>query len=176
MESPIGVGATRPLMGDAVSQSQARMNPNQHNRDTSDREIVSTRVFDAPREVVFRAWSDAKHLARWWGPKGFTNTFEEFDFRVGGMWRFVMHGPNRVDYPNESVFLEVDKPERIVFQHISEPHFKATITFEEQGEKTLLTWRMLFDSAEEYNRVKVYAVPGNLENLDKLEVELARMD
>ena len=143
---------------------------------TSDREIVSSRVLNAPRDLVFRAWSDPNHIAKWWGPKGFTNAFEEFDMRPGGMWRFVMHGPNGADFPNESVFLEVVRPERIVFRHLSSPEFLATITFEEQGAKTLLTWRMLFNTAAEYDRVKLYAVPGNEQNLDKLEQELATMD
>ena len=91
----------------------------------SDREIVSTRVFEAPRETVFRAWTDPDHLARWWGPKGFTNTLQEFDSRPGGIWRFVMHGPDGKAYKNKSVFIEVVKPERIVFQHVSGPQFQA---------------------------------------------------
>ena len=70
----------------------------------SDREIVSTRTFAAPRERVFEAFSDPTQLARWWGPKGFTNTIHEFDLRPGGMWRLVMHAPNGADYANESRF------------------------------------------------------------------------
>ena len=66
----------------------------------SEREIVTTRVIDAPRERVFKAWTDPEHLAQWWGPKGFTNTFQEFDMRPGGAWRFVMPGPDGVDYKN----------------------------------------------------------------------------
>lgn len=58
-----------------------------------EREIVSSRIFTSPRELVFKAWSDPDHLKNWWGPAGFTNTFEAFDFRPGGRWRFVMHGP-----------------------------------------------------------------------------------
>ena len=61
------------------------------------REIVSIRVFDFPRELVFNAWTDPEHLVHWWGPKGFTNTFHEFDLRPGGIWRFVMHGPDGRD-------------------------------------------------------------------------------
>src|SRR5450631_188479 len=85
--------------------------------DTSDREIVITRVFDAPRELVFKAWTDPKHLVHWWGPNGFTNTFHEVDIRPGGVWRFTMHGPDGVDYPNRIVFEEIVKPERIVYAH-----------------------------------------------------------
>lgn len=67
----------------------------------ADLQIVSTRVFDFPRDLVFGAWTDPAHLAHWWGPKGFTNSFHEFDLRPGGNWRFVMHGPDGVDYRNQ---------------------------------------------------------------------------
>jgi len=142
---------------------------------SSDREIVSTRVFDAPRERVFQAWTDPEHLARWWGPKGFTNTFHEFDPRPGGVWGFVMHGPDGVDYKNRSVFVEIVKPERIVFDHVSGPRFRVTATFAEEAGRTRLTWLMLFETAAEYEKVKGYAVEGNRQNLDRLEAELARM-
>ena len=79
---------------------------------TADREIVSARVFDAPRELVWKAWVDPKHVAQWWGPKGFTNTIHEMDVRPGGVWRFAMHGPDGTDYKNEIVFIEVVRPER----------------------------------------------------------------
>ncbi len=72
----------------------------------SDREIVATRVFDAPRELVFQVWTDAKHVSNWWGPRGFTTTTYEMDVRPGGVWRHVMHGPDGTDYPNEIVFVE----------------------------------------------------------------------
>jgi uncharacterized protein YndB with AHSA1/START domain len=142
----------------------------------TDREIVSTRVINAPRELVFRAWTEPDHLARWWGPKGFTNTFHECDVRPGGKWRFVMHGPNGADYQNESVFLEVVKPERIVLRHLKTIHtFQITATFEDLGGKTKLTWRMLFDTAAEYDKVRGFVPRANEENLDRLEAELARM-
>jgi len=140
-----------------------------------DREIVTTRTIDAPRELVFKAFSDPDHLVHWWGPKGFTNTFHEFDLRPGGVWRFVMHGPNGTHHPNESVFVEVVKPERIVFRHVSAPRFQMTITFADQAGKTGLTWRMLFESAAECDRVKTYAVEANEQNLDRLEAQLAKM-
>ena len=141
----------------------------------SDREIVTTRVFDAPRELVFKAWTDPVRLALWWGPKGFTNTFQEFDMRPGGIWRFVMHGPDGVDYKNESVFVEVVKPERIVFQHVSGHQFQVTATFAEQAGKTELTFQMLFETARECDKVKVYAVEANEQNFDRLEAQLAKM-
>lgn len=139
------------------------------------REIVTTRVFDSPRELVFRAWTDPDHLAQWWGPKGFTNTFHEFDMKPGGIWRFVMHGPNGADFQNKSVFVEVLKPERIVFQHVSGPHYQATATFEEQSGKTTLTYQMLFETAAECDKFKRFAVGANEENFDRLEAELIKM-
>src|SRR4051794_31064000 len=88
----------------------------------SDREIVSTRTFAAPRQRVFEAFADPQQLARWWGPKGFTNTIQELDLRPGGVWRLTMHGPNGANYANESRFTEVVRPERIVFQHLEPVH------------------------------------------------------
>lgn len=139
------------------------------------REIVTTRVVDAPRERVFRAWTDPEHLARWWGPKGFTNTFQEFDLRPGGTWRFVMRGPDGVEHKNESVFVEIVKPERIVFRHVSGPEFQVTATFAERAGKTRVTFQMLFDTAAACEKVKRFAVGANEQNFDRLEAELASM-
>jgi uncharacterized protein YndB with AHSA1/START domain len=141
----------------------------------SDREIVTTRLLAWPRDLVFRAWTEPEHLARWWGPKGFTNTFQEFDLRPGGRWQFVMHGPNGADHPNQSVFVEIVKPERIVFDHVSAPAFQVTATFAEEAGKTRLTFRMLFATAAECEKVKGLVVRANEENFDRLEAELARM-
>ena len=99
--------------------------------DGTDREIVNTRIINAPRAVVFNAWIEPALLAQWWGPKGFKNTFHEFDPRPGGRWRFVMHGPDGTDYPNESEFLEITKPSTIVFDHLRPMHkFRVTATFD----------------------------------------------
>ncbi len=112
-----------------------------------DREIVSMRTFDVPRERLFRAWTDPAHLARWWGPKGFRNTSTNSIFVPGGNWRFVMHGPDGVDYKNHSVFVEIVPPERIVFDHLSGPQFHVIALFDEIGAKTKVTYRMLFETA-----------------------------
>jgi uncharacterized protein YndB with AHSA1/START domain len=143
--------------------------------DYANREIVTTRVFDAPRELVFRAWTEPDHLMKWWGPKGFTNTFQEFDLRPGGKWRLVMHGPNGADYPGEFVFVEITGPERLVLEHVSQPKFRLTVLFEDIAGKTKVSFRQLFDSPETYGRFKGLAIPGNEQNLDKLAVELAAM-
>ncbi|PJZ76262.1 SRPBCC family protein [Leptospira neocaledonica] len=139
------------------------------------KEIVSTRVVNFPREKVFQAWTDPDQLKNWWGPKGFKNTFEVFDQRPGGEWKFIMHGPDGTDYPNRSVFQEIVKPEKIVFDHLSGPIFKVTTTFESIGEKTKLVFRMLFETAEECEQIKVYAVDGNEQNFDRLEELLAKV-
>ena len=143
------------------------------NESTADREFVHSRVVDAPRSRVFRAFAEPKHLAHWWGPNGFTSTFETFEFRPGGAWRFVMHGPDGTDYPNESVFLEVVAPERVVFEHLSEGHhFVMTITFSEHGSQTLVGWRQVFDTAAHRERIAKVVVEANEQNLDRLAAEV----
>jgi uncharacterized protein YndB with AHSA1/START domain len=142
----------------------------------ADREIATTRVLHAPRALVFQAFTDPAHLARWWGPAGFTSTFDVFDARPGGAWRFVMHGPDGTDFKNESVFVELVKPERIVFRHLKPMHvFELTITLAADGKKTRLGWRMRFETAAECEQVKAFAVAANEQNLDRLEAELSRM-
>lgn len=131
-------------------------------------ELVEVRVIDAPRETVFRAWTDPALLARWWGPRGFTNTFSSFDLRPGGTWEFVMHGPNGTDYPNTNVFVEIVQPERIVLKHIKAPVFVLTALFEDVDGMTRVVFRQQFETAAVYEQVKVYAGRGNEENLERL--------
>lgn len=134
----------------------------------ADRELVTSRVIAAPRSRVYEAFADPAQLARWWGPAGFTNTFETFELRAGGTWRFVMHGPNGTDYPNESVFVEVLPGERVVFNHVSSPTFEMSITFSDHGPRTAVGWRQRFANAEECRRIAPIAVPANEQNLDRL--------
>jgi uncharacterized protein YndB with AHSA1/START domain len=143
----------------------------------SDREIVISRVFEAPRELVWNAWTDPAQVVRWWGPKGFTTTIHEMDLRPGGVWSHTMHGPDGTDYPNKSVFVEIVKHERIVFTHGGGReggpgvHFQSTWTFEkESDDKTRLTLRMVFDSAEARETVvKEYgAIEGGKQTLERL--------
>lgn len=144
---------------------------------TPDCEIVSSRIFDFTRELVFRAWSEPDHLKNWWGPAGFTNTFNEFDFRVGGKWSFIMHGPEKGNYPNECEFIKIEKPSIIAWKRFSKPHFQVVATFEQvSDDKTKIVFKMLFNSAEECGKLKPFVVDKNEENFDKLEVELASMN
>jgi uncharacterized protein YndB with AHSA1/START domain len=142
----------------------------------SDLDIVSARTFDAPRERVFEAFGDPARLARWWGPAGFTSTIHEYDLRPGGRWRLTMHAPDGTDYPSESVFVEIVRPERIVFRHVSAEHpYEMTISLDQQGDATRVTWRMRHASASECARVKPFVVAGNEENFDRLAGELERI-
>jgi uncharacterized protein YndB with AHSA1/START domain len=139
----------------------------------SERALVSTRVFDSRRELVYAAFSDPVALAAWWGPEGFSNTFQEFDLRPGGVWRYVMHAPDGRDSEHETIFLEVVPPERIVFRHLRPMHeYQATIVLSEENGRTRLTWRMLFESAAECERVRAFVVPANEQNLDRLQTHL----
>jgi uncharacterized protein YndB with AHSA1/START domain len=148
---------------------------------TGDREILIERVFDAPRELVFQAWTDPEHVAQWWGPQGFTNTIHEMDVRPGGICRFIMHSPDGVDYKNKIVYIEIVNPERLVYTHGEDDEgeggqFHVTVTFAEQGGKTKLTVRMLFESAEERDKsVKFGAIEGGNQTLDRLAEYLAKM-
>jgi len=139
-----------------------------------DREIFNTRVIDYPPARVFEAFRDPNQIIRWWGPKDFTNSFQEFDLRPGGRWRFVMHGPDGANYENECVFVEIAPAERFVIDHIPNPKFRLTVTFEDLGGKTRLGWRMLFETAEVCAAVKRFAPEANEQNFDRLESQLAR--
>lgn len=141
--------------------------------DLADREVVNARLFAAPRERVFEAFADSSHLVHWWGPLGFTNEFHEFDLRPGGAWRFVMRGPDGTEYDIVKEFVEVVRPERIVLRHVDAAHgFKMTMTFAEHAEGTLLTWRMLFDSASEVANLKEFLAQANEQNFDRLQAFL----
>jgi len=144
---------------------------------TPDSEIVSSRVFNFPKELVFRAWSEPDHLKNWWGPAGFTNTFNQLDFRVGGKWSFIMHGPDKGNYANECEFIKIEKPSLIAWKRFSQPIFQVVATFEEiENEKTKLVFKMLFNTADECRKVKKFAVDKNEENFDRLENELSKMN
>ncbi len=143
---------------------------------TSESEIVNSRIFKVPRELLFKAWEKPEHLKNWWGPNGFTNTFHEFDFRVGGKWSFVMHGPDKGNYANECEFIKIEKPELIAWKRHSKPLFQILALFEEVNEnETKLIFKMLFETIEECQKLKPYVVDKNEENFDRLEVELSRM-
>lgn len=143
---------------------------------TPECEIVSSRIVNAPRELVYRAWTDPNHLKNWWGPAGFTNTFNEFDLRVGGKWSFIMHGPDKGNYHNECEFIKIEKPSLIAWKRHSKPLFQVVAAFEEiTSQQTNIIFKMIFDSPEECNKLKPFVVDKNEENFDRLEKELLKM-
>lgn len=142
---------------------------------TADRTIISTRTFSATREQLFEAWRNPALLATWWGPKGFTNTFYEFDFRAGGYWRFTMHGPDGGNYENETKFLEILAPEWIAADHISNPQFRIEFRLEAVEAGTTITWKMIFKTPEECEKLRGLVVGANEENLDRLQAVLEKM-
>jgi uncharacterized protein YndB with AHSA1/START domain len=149
-------------------------------RETGSREIVVSRVFDAPRDLVFDAWTHPSFLEKWWGPRGFTTTTHAFDFRQGGGWTHTMHGPDGKDYPNRLVYDEIVRPERIVDTHHGgvdgvRADFHRTVTFVARGDQTEVTIRMLFASAAERDAVveKYGAVEGGKQTLMRLGEHLA---
>lgn len=120
--------------------------------ETAEREIVISHVIAAPREAVFEAFTDVRHLSRWWGPEGFTTTTRSFEFLVGGAWSFVMHGPDGTHYPEWIRWTQIDPPERIVMLHgefRDDPHaFESTLTLEREGEGTRIVMRTVFPTKE----------------------------
>ncbi len=151
-------------------------------KNLGEREIVITRVFDAPRELVFKAWTDAKHLAQWWGPKGFTNPVCESDARVGGAWRIVMRSPDGVEYPCGGVYREIVKPERLVFTNNAtdkdgNPILDGltTVTLAEQGDETKLTLQTRAAALVDYAVAYLGGMEaGWTQSLERLAEKLAR--
>lgn len=145
---------------------------------TADREIVTTRVFDAPRELVYRAWTDPEQVVQWWGPRGFRNTNLEMDVRVGGRWRFVMHMADGTTFPNRIVYSEVIKNQRLAYEHDSDRDddpegFSVTVDFTDEAAKTRVTMRAVLRTAEQLERVKKFgAVEGGRQTLERLAEHL----
>lgn len=154
-----------------------------------DREIVITRVFNAPRELVFKAWTEPKHIEQWWGPKGFTTRVEQMDFRPGGTWRYVMCGSDGTEYPGNGVFKEVVPPERIVATDQFDEGFEqvvkvdlpsgiivTTAIFEDLDDKTRLTLRIMHSTTEDRRKHEEMGVVGGWNSsFDCLDEFLANM-
>jgi uncharacterized protein YndB with AHSA1/START domain len=146
---------------------------------TADREIVMTRTVNAPRELVYKVWTEPEHIAKWWGPNGFTNTVHEMHVRQGGTWRYIMHGPDGTNYPNRIVYTEVVPQEKLVYLHgddiDNDPNaFHVTITFEAEGNKTKVTMHSVFASADLLQMLtREYGVlEGAVQNMNRLEAYL----
>lgn len=144
-------------------------------KDTADREISTTVVLDAPRRTVWKAWTEPDEIREWWGPRGFSTSTEKMDLKPKGEWKFVMHGPDGRDYKNKVVYIEIVKPERLVYRHSGDGdtesiRFHVTVTFAEKDGKTELTMRSIFESAEELKRVdrEYGAIEGMHQTLARL--------
>jgi uncharacterized protein YndB with AHSA1/START domain len=142
---------------------------------TADREIDISRVIDAPRGLVFEAFTEVRHLSRWWGPEGFTTTTRSFEFRVGGEWDFVMHGPDGTDYQEWITWTEIAPPERIVMLHgesRGDPNaFESVLTFEPAGAGTRIEMRTTFRTRDLRDEAveKYHAVEGGQQTLGNLD-------
>ncbi len=135
------------------------------------KEFGLTRLIDAPRETVWQAWTDPEGISNWWGPNGFTTTTESMDLRPGGKWIHVMHGPDGVDYPNFTEYIEVDPPNRLVYRNsggndeLASVSFVSTVEFKDIDGKTELSLRTVMDSAEMFELVvRKYGAIEGLEN------------
>lgn len=152
----------------------SQSNPRPEVETTADREIVESKVVEAPARLVFTAWTDAEHLTRWWGPNGFTTTSHSFEFRPGGVWEFTMHGPDGSDYPNWVEWLEITPPERLVLRHGAKANdpdaFLSTVDFDEEDNATRVTMRAIFNTKTQRDQaVKEYgAVEGAEQTLGRM--------
>jgi uncharacterized protein YndB with AHSA1/START domain len=141
---------------------------------TAGREIVISRVITAPRELVFEAFTDVRHLSRWWGPEGFTTTTRVFEFRAGGVWDFVMHGPDGTDYQEWISWTEITPPERITLLHggsRGDPNaFESVLTFAPDGAATRIELRTVFPTRQQRDEAveKYHAIEGGQQTLSNL--------
>ena len=141
---------------------------------TEDRTLITSRTLPFTPREIYGAFASADKLATWWGPEGFSNTFEVFEFTEGGRWKFVMHGPNGANYLNESIFKELVPDKKIVIHHDCPPNFILTVEFTQDDKGTLLTWKQMFDDANTAQAVKQRAGPANEQNIDRLTAVLSK--
>lgn len=142
-----------------------------------DRTIVSSRTFNTDIQTLYYAWTNPDTLSKWWGPKGFTNTFHEYDLRPGGHWKFIMHGPDKGNYNNECVFLEINAPYRLLWNHISPPEFQIEATFTEESDgRATVIFKMVFETPEACSKLIGFVPEKNEENFDRLEAVLLKLN
>ncbi len=135
--------------------------------------VSTERVLSASTRKVFAAFEQPEQLSQWWGPMEFTITFELFEFKPGGRWVFVMHGPNGTDYANESVFGEIQPHTRIVIEHVVKPWFKLTVKLTARGNQTHLSWVQEFETPEIAAKMRPIGETANEQVLDRLQTLLA---
>ena len=141
-----------------------------------DREMKIESVLNVPIALVWKVFTDPVHIAKWWGPAGFTNTIDKMDVRPGGEWELTMHGPDGKNYRNKAVYVEIIPFSKISFDHFA-PNFKTTINFEVQSDQTRISWQMLFETADLFDVVVITfkADEGLEQNITKLKDYLASL-
>jgi uncharacterized protein YndB with AHSA1/START domain len=145
----------------------------EHLGEASPCDIVNQRVIPFTQEETFQAYANPDRLARWWGPNGFTNTFEVFEFQQGGNWKFVMRGPDGKSYDNECVFRTISPHQRIVIEHTCAPHFVLTVTLDKvSAQETRIFWRQRFDTPEIRDNLAKLCQGFNEQNFDRMVAEL----
>ena len=135
---------------------------------TEDRTLRTSRTLPYSPKEIYDAFASADLLALWWGPEGFSNTFEVFEFTEGGLWKFVMHGPDGSNYLNESIFITLVPDAKIVIRHDCPPHFTLTVELTPVSDGTYLTWEQVFDDAQTAQAVKRRVGSANEQNIDRL--------
>ena len=135
---------------------------------TEDRTLSTSRTLPYSPKEIYEAFASADLLAAWWGPEGFSNTFEVFEFIEGGRWKFVMHGPDGQDYRNESFFEALIPDARVVIRHDCAPYFTLTVDLRPTSDGTHLTWNQVFDDAQVAQQVKQLVGSANEQNIDRL--------
>jgi uncharacterized protein YndB with AHSA1/START domain len=173
-DAVMNIAGMEPGWSQSLDRLQGEVAPHQP---VKAREMVTTRAFEAPPELVFQAWVEPERLAEWWGPNGFTSTIHQMDVRPGGAWNLTMHGPDGTDYRNESAFLQVMAPRLLVYYHSSTPKFVSVVTFEPEGTGTKLTLRSHFLSDNDFDTaIRVFgAVEGAKQTLARLADYVRRM-
>jgi uncharacterized protein YndB with AHSA1/START domain len=156
-----------------MKERDGEMNTPRSPGNRSDATFRSRRVLPHSPERVFDAFARPDLLARWWGPSGFTNTFEMFEFRPGGRWKFVMHGPDGSNHSNESVVLEINAPSKVVIHHVSRPRYVLTVTLAALENGTEIAWAQEFEDSAVAARLRHIAEPANEQNLARLQAVLS---
>lgn len=140
-----------------------------------ERTMQTSRTLPYSPQEIYRAFESAELLALWWGPEGFSNTFEIFEFKDGGRWVFVMHGPDGNNYQNQSIFTSLEPNAKIVIKHDCAPYFTLTVELKSVKNGTHLTWVQVFDDAKTAQAVKERVGSANEQNIDRLTIVLSKV-
>lgn len=143
---------------------------------TQERTLSTSRTFPHPPKTVYAAFSSPGVLASWWGPHGFTNTFEIFEFKPGGRWKFIMHSADGKNYPNEIVFAVLEPAAKVVIEHVVHPHYTLSVSLTPVEEGTRLDWEQTFKDSKTAQGLRHIVEPANEQNLDRLAKALGEAE